>query len=161
MRKFFCLILVFLGFRCTVAEDEVEVVFVPTNNIEQLSGDEIELINLINDFRIENNRVPLEIDATHYIIAKERNEVDNFPTDTISHSGLYFTTTPLRDLGLIVGENLGLGYTSPETTMAAWLASDGHRNLMLKEYWRYTGLAISVKPQTGIYYYCQLFTRRR
>ena len=51
-----------------------------------------------------------------------------------------------------VGENLAVGYTSPEDVMVAWMDSDGHRANILHDTYTEMGVAARVALDGQIYW---------
>ncbi len=72
---------------------------------------------------------------------------------------IYFpeTTQMLSAMGLHGAENLASHYGFAQSTINGWIASEGHRDNILKD-WTHTG--VSVKTDTkGFKYYLQLFSK--
>lgn len=80
--------------------------------------------------------------------------IDNF-SHTRPDGSRFFTVLPNLDYRYI-GENLALGYKSPEEVVAAWMRSDGHRENMLASKYQYLGVGIA-KDDDGRYRWVQIF----
>jgi hypothetical protein len=64
----------------------------------------------------------------------------------------------IDDAGLnwtYVGENIAMGYTSPEDVMDGWMNSQGHRNNILNSRYKYIG--VGYYYANGYEYWVQLF----
>jgi len=159
IKKFFCFILFFLNCSSNEEEEVDEVtVFIPSDNSTELTGEEYEIFERVNIFRNDNGKSSLRSDAFLYDLAEIRNTA-NEALDTISHAGISIIIASANTYGLRISENLGFNYTSPESVVNAWIASDGHRNNILGN-WSHTGLAVS-RDEEGFIYYCQIFARRQ
>ncbi len=53
------------------------------------------------------------------------------------------------------GENIAMGYNSPDKVMAAWLTSEGHRANILRE--SFTTIGVCAYEYNGVMYWVQLF----
>jgi len=51
-----------------------------------------------------------------------------------------------------VGENLAVGYASPEEVMAGWMGSDGHRANILHDSFTELGVGVRVAPDGQIHW---------
>ena len=61
------------------------------------------------------------------------------------------------NVGLVVGENIAAGYTSPKENVEGWMGSDGHRYAMLDYYSTHMGVGVYKKGNT---FYCvQIFSQ--
>lgn len=92
-------------------------------------------------------RVDAELTRAAYIRAAEL--VDNF-----SHTrpdGSEWSTVS----GLARGENIAMGYNSPDKVMAAWMTSSGHRANILRE--GFTTIGVCAYEYNGVLYWVQLF----
>jgi uncharacterized protein YkwD len=61
--------------------------------------------------------------------------------------------------GLYVGENLAKGFDSPEAAMEGWMASQGHRENLLRPDWEEIGVGIAV-ASNGTLFWAQEFGNR-
>lgn len=126
-----------------------------------LTNDEYKIVYEINQERIKNGFVPLELDERLVIAAREKSK-DLLENDYFAHNSLKLGTPKemVEKKGIIFyklgGENIAKGKGDIESIVKAWLKSDGHRkNIMLKEY-KKTGVGIS-KDLNGTTYCTQVF----
>lgn len=125
----------------------------------QLTVDELETFNLINQQRTNNGLPSLTIDAEVQRVAriKAQDLVDNNYFD--HNSPIYGTPfNMLKNFGIIyksAGENIA-GNSSNSAAVTAWMNSSGHRANILNSSYNYTGLAVVSSPRYGKVY-VQLF----
>ena len=122
------------------------------DNKEDLSSDEQEVLNLINDYRKQNGLENLEIYSKLQEIAeiKAKDIVEN---EYFSHNSPDLGTPfELMDkTGVcyqIAGENLA-GNISPKKAVEAWINSKDHRDNILDERFSYTGISVVDSPIYG------------
>ena len=122
------------------------------DNKEDLSSDEQEVLNLINDYRKQNGLENLEIYSKLQEIAeiKAKDIVEN---EYFSHNSPDLGTPfELMDkTGVcyqIAGENLA-GNISPKKAVEAWINSKDHRDNILDERFTYTGISVVDSPIYG------------
>jgi uncharacterized protein YkwD len=120
---------------------------------------EIEIVELINDYRLSIGLNPLNnMDAiksqayshTGYMIEQ----------DNVSHDYFYQRKSYLvSNVGAnIVSENVAYGFTSAESVVNAWLNSDGHRANIEGNY---TDFDISAEQNNeGKWYYTNIFVKK-
>ena len=94
-------------------------------------GDEYEVLNLVNDERIEAGLHPLTWNDQLFVAARNHS-LDMAVENYFSHTGLDGRSAGDRilDAGYdwqTYGENIAYGYADPEAVMAGWMNSDGHR----------------------------------
>ena len=149
-----------LTFSCStdaVEEDRIDAItasFIPETKII-----EIEVMELINDHRINLGLNPLqqlgEIKAqayghTDYMI--ENNE--------ISHDNFYVRRDNLiSNAGAVsVGENVAYGFSYAPALVTAWLNSEGHRDVIEGDF---TNFDLSAEQdENGRWYYTNIFIKR-
>ena len=59
---------------------------------------------------------------------------------------------------LRAGENVAMGFRTPEAVMAAWMSSPDHREIILKAGYDKTGVGVIINP-SGTIYWTQLFIK--
>ncbi len=169
MRPHRFLILITLGaLACTSAPEPVPPP-PPAPSTTQRSGGAVdysaierEIMHRVNVERMRNHLDTLrwnpQLDQTAKIqaveMAAERKMAHElpgarFPTlkDRIRHAGYSY-----RNLA----ENIAYGYPNAEYTVAAWMASPGHRTNILDRVSVETGVGVA-RAKTGELYYCQVF----
>lgn len=131
--------------------------FNPDNNIEVLTNEEIDLLELLNQYRVENKLERLKVDAIFHQVALQRTTT-MISENNISHAGFALAIQPIVQIGLSAGENIAYGYNSNESVLRAWISSEKHRQNILKETWLYTGISLQ-EDDNGRKYYCQIFVK--
>jgi len=109
-----------------------------------LEAFEAEVLRLTNEYRRRNNLNPLAANLTLSKAAETHSE-NMSELDFFSHTGVDGSTVGDRAIAAgydsrFVGENIGVGYGTPEGVVQGWIASDGHRANLLDS--RYTTLGV-------------------
>jgi uncharacterized protein YkwD len=107
----------------------------PPGGTPGLEAFEAEVVRLVNEFRVQNGRKTLTVDAALSQAAEEHSE-DMAWHDFFSHTGSDGTRVGARvsEEGYdwrAVGENIAAGQSTPQAVVNAWKASSGHRANML------------------------------
>ena len=98
-----------------------------------------ELLNIINRFRLENARTPLQIEpkltqaAKQHALSMLRDDFFNHvsPSGSTLRSRVNITGYKWR----LLGENLAAGMSPPHEVVRSWINSKSHRkNLLMKEF---------------------------
>ena len=117
-----------------------------------LSDDEQRTLDLINEYRKENNLSELKPFSDLQKVAgiKAEDLVNNkYFSHTSKNLGTPFEM--LKDNGIsyeIAGENLA-GSTTPEKAVEAWINSPSHRENILEGRFEYTGIYVIESPVYG------------
>ena len=139
-------------FPCLFKKNKEVINYITENKITW-NEREIILLDKVNQYRKDNGLNELIMDDTCYKLAQMRNTL-NINRGKISHDEFPATFKILIDLGCSwVGENLAYGYTNLDNLLSSWKKSDGHNKNILRNDWKYTGLAINGK------YFCQIFAK--
>ena len=105
---------------------------------------EVELLDLINRYRIQNGLVPLRVNkslmqASRYHAADMANEnyFEHATHNSNSHS-LQRGISTFKRIGRFYDgfantENIGAGYTSPQSVFEGWVNSPGHKKNLLNK----------------------------
>ena len=119
---------------------------------KNLTQEEQETFNLINEYRKQNGLEALKIDSKLQEVAKIKAE------DIVNHEYFSHTSpnlgTPfemLKQNGItyqIAGENLA-GNSSPEKAVEAWIHSPSHKENIVEEKFQYTGICVIESPIYG------------
>jgi uncharacterized protein YkwD len=118
---------------------------------------ESDLLEKINKYRIENNRLPFKKEDTHYKLADER-VLDCFEQGYISHKNFPLAVGFLENLNFrYPSENLGYGQKDGTAMFEAWKKSPGHNKKLLGNY-KYTGICLK-RDHRGVLYGCQIFSK--
>lgn len=158
--------LVLFSFVCILltscAPEDDGIYFEKFNDTEvKYSEIELEILGLVNDYRVSKNLMPLDkmgvistVAESHTTYMAEIGEVnhDNFSK---RHQKLVEKANAKT-----VGENVGYGFSSAEGVVNAWLRSDAHRAIIEKD--RFTHFGISTKQNIeGRNYFTQIFIERK
>jgi len=118
-----------------------------------------DILNLVNDHRIEMGLEPLKRDqqyASAYAVEHTKYMIN---AKRISHDNFNNRVNGMKDRGAeVVGENVGYGYSDAEGLVNAWLNSPSHRNVIEGPY-SHAGFGV-MKDAKGTYYFTQLFYRK-
>jgi uncharacterized protein YkwD len=143
-----------------------------TKTIEKKSYDiaslEYRVFVIINQKRAENGLKALVWNPQAASVARLHSSNMAF-YDFFSHIGIDGKRVDDRadSLGLrkwkMIGENIAYnsGFADPvERAVFGWMQSDGHRNNLLRNNWKETGIGISVSAN-GKFYITQVFLQRK
>ena len=121
---------------------------------------EAQLVTLINDYRVSQGLNALQVVNHISYKSKEHNEymIDN---NVVNHD--YFEQRSNNIIHVLgaerVGENIAYNYVTPESAMAAWLNSPGHKANILGDYTHF-GISVTVNTETGRKYYTNMFMKK-
>jgi uncharacterized protein YkwD len=122
---------------------------------------ELEILDLVNNYRATKNLNPLEklniissvaLDHTNYMVEKGEVNHDNFAE---RHEKLVLNADALK-----VGENVAYGYSSAKSVVNAWIKSDGHREIIENEDYTHFGISTEMNDE-GRYFFTQLFIEQQ
>lgn len=128
---------------------------------------EQQVFELINLKRIEYGLTPLIWNEKTARVARLHSE-NMAEYRFFSHRGLDGRTVDSRadSIGLrkwrMIGENIASlrGYQEPfKHVIDCWMRSPGHRENLLREKWKESGVGIAVSPD-GTYYFTQVFLKK-
>lgn len=154
-------VLTLFSFSSCSSEDftEENALNVDITNPPQAKPLEIEVLELINEYRINSGLNPLNnnntVKAVAYTHSDYMREVDN-----VSHDNFYARKQSLQNNqnAQIVTENVAFGYTSAESLVNAWLNSPSHRSNIEGSY---TDFDISAEQnEDGDWYYTNIFIKK-
>lgn len=124
------------------------------------SDDELKLANLINEYRVTNGLIALQI-VNHISFKSEEHNEYMIEKNVVNHD--YFearSNNIIQVLGAVkVGENIAYNFSTPSSVLNAWLNSPGHKANLDGDYTHF-GIAISVNPTTGKKYYTNMFMKK-
>ena len=115
----------------------VEIQYVSTNSITWNEYENLTLhhVNLLRDTNLLQ-------DDLLYIYAKQRAKEISL---NYSHDGFNEVSGILIDKGFtIVGENIGYGYSNPESLVFAWSESQEHNEIMTNKIYKYVGISDTI-----------------
>ncbi len=109
--------------------------FSPTPNRIQVGTQEQQVIDLVNQFRLQNDLAALTVDS-RLMAAAEAHSLDMAQHNFFAHEGSDGSTVGDRLTRQGYGwsfyaENLACGYDSPGAAVQGWLASPAHRTNLL------------------------------
>lgn len=152
--------LALLSFSCSTdsiddkADSAIESLIVPEDkNIE------LEILDLINDFRLSEGLSPLESMSIIKTAAFSHTDymVD---TQTVSHANFFERSNYLKSKAgaKSVSENVAYGFTKAESVVRAWINSESHKKNIEGDY---TNFGISAeKDVDGRWYYTNIFIKK-
>lgn len=120
---------------------------------------EIEILELINDYRIGLNLTPLNnlniiksVAYTHTEYMLESNDV--------SHANFYQRSLALTEnaSAINVGENVAYGFSNAQSVVNAWINSDGHRANIEGDF-NYFDVSAEQNAQ-GKWYFTNMFIKK-
>ncbi|NJM80458.1 MAG: CAP domain-containing protein [Flavobacterium sp.] len=123
------------------------------------SSYEIELLDLVNGYRVSKGLIPLEI-IQHISYKGSQHNDYMIVTNSVNHDGFDERKMNLQQvLGAYrVGENVAYGFASAQATMNAWINSEAHRNNLMGDY---THFGISIKEDAnGKKYYTNMYIKK-
>jgi uncharacterized protein YkwD len=132
---------------------------VPANVTYNYSQEELELINIINNYRVSKGLTSLA--KVDYISVKSE-EHDNYMISKGGISHDYFQDryeALVSKLGAVnVSENLAYNYSTPQGVFNAWLNSAGHKANIEGDFTHF-GIAIRTNSE-GKKFYTNLFMKK-
>ncbi|MBC7523408.1 MAG: CAP domain-containing protein [Flavobacterium sp.] len=152
------LVLVFTMVSCTKNADEskVDETLITKYNYSQ---DELQLAQLINQYRVSQGKNPLEI-VNHISYKSEEHNQYMIDNNVVNHD--YFeerSNNIIAVLGAVkVGENIAYNFSTPNSALYAWLQSPGHKANLDGDYTHF-GIAIAVNA-AGKKYYTNMFMKK-
>lgn len=130
---------------------------------------ELQAFQLLNQKRVENGLKPVVWNENIAKIARVHSQ--NMATyNFFSHQGLDGLTVDKRAdaLGLSdwrkIGENIAYnrGYKDPvEYAVIRWMQSESHRQNLLSDKWKESGVGVAIAPDGKTYYFTQVFMLRK
>lgn len=133
-----------------------------TSNTSDLTADELETFNLINQQRAQNGLAALKIDSEVQRVARIKAQ-DMVNNNYFSHTSPTYGSPfdMLKSFGISyksAGENIA-GNSSNSAAVTAWMNSSGHRANILNSSYNYTGLGVVTGSRYGKIY-VQMFIGR-
>ena len=133
-----------------------------TSNTSDLTADELETFNLINQQRAQNGLAALKIDSEVQRVARIKAQ-DMVNNNYFSHTSPTYGSPfdMLKSFGISyrsAGENIA-GNSSNSAAVTAWMNSSGHRANILNNSYNYTGLGVVTGSKYGKIY-VQMFIGR-
>ncbi|SDB41849.1 Cysteine-rich secretory protein family protein [Flavobacteriaceae bacterium MAR_2010_188] len=153
-------LLAMLTFSCSTEE-------IPQDDFEQLALPqapatkqiEIEILEMINAYRIENGLNPMRQNTVVKSVAFTHTDY-MVTTNDVSHENFFERRDMLmeHEKAESVSENVGYGYSSARAVVDAWIASPGHQAQLVGDY---TEFDISAEKNTeGRWFFTNMFIKR-
>ena len=126
-----------------------------TTNTSNLTSDELETFNLINEQRAKNGLPALKIDMEVQRVARIKAQ-DMVNNNYFSHTSPTYGSPfdMLKSFGISyksAGENIA-GNSSNSAAVTAWMNSSGHRANILNSSYNYTGVGVVTGSKYGKIY---------
>ena len=152
-------LLTLMSFSCSTDSIEEDKIDALTSYVPATKTIEIEILELINNYRIEKGLNTLgdmsKVKATAYSHTNYMRDKQE-----VSHDNFYQRSTSLKNNpgASKVGENVAYGYASAQSVVNAWLNSDGHREIIEGDF---TNFDVSAeKDPAGKWYYTNIFIKK-
>ncbi|MGH3090468.1 MAG: CAP domain-containing protein [Rubrobacteraceae bacterium] len=127
-------------------------------------AEEIEFLDLINEYREQNGAGPLIFSDDLTVASEHHNEdmaeYDFFAHDTVASSRYPVGTQPWDrmsaegyDYNTYKGENLAVGYDTAEEVFEAWKDSPSHNTAMLDDNYKVVGVSRIQVPDSAFEWY--------
>jgi uncharacterized protein YkwD len=124
------------------------------------SADELQLAQLINEYRVSIGKNSLET-VNHISYKSQEHNFYMIDNNVVNHD--YFTDRSnniIHVLGAVkVGENIAYNFSTPNSALNAWLNSPGHKANLEGDYTHF-GISISVDAETGKKYFTNIFMKK-
>ena len=122
--------------------------------------EEIQLAQLINDYRVSQGKNTLEV-VNHISFKSQEHNFYMIDNNVVNHD--YFeqrSNNIIVVLGAVkVGENIAYNFSTPTSALHAWKNSPGHKVNLDGDYTHF-GISISVNPTNGKKYYTNIFMKK-
>ena len=116
----------------------------------------LKVASLVNEERAKAGLSPLSVNKSLFETAMLRSaEISVYYDHTRPDDTLCFTAFP--DNAGAMGENIAIGYDSPQSVMTAWMNSEGHRANILTPHYTSIGVGCLV-AENGYIYWTQVFS---
>lgn len=155
------MVLVFTLISCTSDSNE-EVVSSQVKLVQNYDykADEVELADLINEYRVSKGLRTLNI-INHVSYKSEEHNEYMIERKVVNHDLFAERAENIIEvLGAVkVNENVAYNFSTPNSALQAWLKSPGHKSTIEGDFTNF-GLSITVDPQTGSKYYTNIFLKK-
>lgn len=123
------------------------------------SVDEIELIQLINNYRFSKGLNQLSV-IEHISYLSSQHNQSMIQLNTVSHNAFVERSNELIELygALDVGENVAYNYKSNNGVLDAWINSPDHKKIIEGNFTHF-GLSIIIDTISGKKYYTNIFIK--
>ncbi len=163
LKMFVPMALVFTMISCSNEETADETKLLPSEKLVteySYKDDELELANLINEYRVSIGKNELQM-VNHISYKSEEHNDYMIVRKVVNHDYFEVRSNNIIQLlgALKVGENLAYNFSTPNAALHAWLNSPGHKANIEGDYTHF-GISISVDPDNGKKYFTNIFMKR-
>jgi len=122
--------------------------------------DELELADLINEYRVSQGLRPLQI-INHISFKSEEHNEYMITNNVVNHDQFAERSQNIIEvLGAVkVNENVAYNFISPNSALNAWLNSPGHKANIEGDFTHF-GISIRENKTTGKKYYTNIFIKK-
>lgn len=160
MPQFFISLIALFMFSCSSETDEnVNAEPAPVQQSYQHSNYELEVLDLLNDYRVSQGLQPLQIIEHISFVSGGHNDY-MIAVNGVNHDGFEERKVNLTQVlnAYKVGENVAYGYSTPESVVQAWINSPPHKALLEGEF---THFGLSVKyNENNKSYFTNIFIKK-
>lgn len=162
--RFSCLLLLSISFTYCSNDSDIETYQARDNETLETPVSycqiETEILNLVNDYRVENNLSNL---TTLNIVSAVADSHTNYMVENgiVSHDNFQERVLKLQNNANAksIGENVAYGYNSAQAVLNGWLNSPEHKKII--DTATYTHFGISTKTdKDGRNYFTQIFIKK-
>ena len=123
------------------------------------STSEIEVMKIINDYRVSVGLNPLE-KINHISYKSEEHDNYMITNNVVNHDDFVARSENIINVlgAKKVGENIAYNYNTPQAAVAAWLNSPAHKENIEGDFTHF-GISIRENPTTGKKYYTNIFAK--
>lgn len=150
---------VFTMVSCSPSEDNASADRVAVVENYEYDTDELRLANIINDYR-QSVGLPALQTINHVSYKSAEHNEYMIENQVVNHDLFYERAQNIRAaVGAVkVNENIAYNFPTPEATLAAWLASSGHKANIEGDFTHF-GISVTEDPTTGKKYYTNIFVK--
>lgn len=160
IEQFLCALVLFCMIGCSEESSDTDNIY-QEEDLQRfnVSIEEQELFNLVNNHRTANGMNALFYSPEVYTIAEEHT---NFmiQENSVSHYGFEQRATEVADVtnAKHVGENLAKNFPKPQQALNGWLNSDSHKRTLMGAY-THTIICVRADDKEKLFY-TQIFIRK-
>lgn len=123
------------------------------------SEPELEMMSLINNYRVSVGLNPLE-KINHISFKSEEHDNYMITNNVVNHNDFVARSENIMNVlgAKSVGENIAFNYNTPQAAFDAWLISSSHKENIIGNYTHF-GISIRENPVTGQKYYTNIFAK--
>lgn len=128
--------------------------------VPEVKSIEMEIIDLINDYRLENGLLPLKLEKGFVKVKAKEHNLYMMQRKVISHD--LFSNRANEIIKVVkaksVAENVAFGFFNAKDLVDAWIASSGHRKTIVGDF---NFFEISADQNSGgAWYFTNIFIKK-